>query len=177
MGGKRTSQGKNGGKQRFDGRVVPGDGSRPRRRADARRRITLAKALCCASSVRQPHIRRRCSPPLEGSCSPAIAAPSMEMASSRWWAVLYPSPRATTAGGRALERRQGVRRQRRRRHRSLPARALPMPHARERLARMPSHTLTCIVRFDSCMSRLPAHIAEKLLATRVRWTGCEGARA
>ena len=74
-GGKRTSQGKNGGKHAFNARVVPGDGSRPRRRADARRRMTLAMAICGSSSVRRQHMRRRCMPPLEDICSPSSQPP------------------------------------------------------------------------------------------------------
>ena len=46
-------------------RVVPGDGSRPRWRADTRRQMTLAMAMCAGSSVRRQHMRRRCMPPLE----------------------------------------------------------------------------------------------------------------
>ena len=127
--------------------------------------------------MRQPHVRRRCMPPLEDSCSPRSQPPRPRWSTSRWWEVLYPSLPAMTKGGRAMERRQGVRRPRRRRHWSLPPPCVSMPPASERLCRVRSDSLTCIVRFDFRMSRPPAHIAEKLFATRARWMGCEDARA
>ena len=160
----------------FHGRVEAVDGALPRRRADARHRMTLAKAMCDGSSVCQHFNRRRCLPPRDVSCSVRLQRPCWRWRLSWWWHVHCSSLPALTKGGRALVRDQGVRQQRSNPHRSLPAHVLQLPAARQRVPRCAPEMLSCMMLFDSLESRRVPHIVKKLSVTRVLCTSCESAR-
>ena len=139
-------------------KVRAGRLSQQRCSGSSRLGLLPAKAPSCSNDVcRQIGWRRRL-PPLGSWCRTACNCASWQMATLRWWDVQFPPLPTWPKGGPALVWHQSARPQRRRRHRPLPQRALPMPHARERLARLPSDSLTSIMRFEFRTSRRPAHI-------------------
>ena len=119
----------------------------------------------------------RRAPPLEvSSCTP-LQAPRCCECHTTYGSRQSGRLPVGVAGGPAPAPRFCALLQRRREHRLLPPPLILLADVRQRACRCILQILSSIALFDSRAYRRLPHIMQKLLMTRVRCAGCEGAKA